>query len=220
MSKLLFFLLSAWSITGCSRAKDVAGHYKIDRNPVSEVLLTLNSDQSFVEFVNTYGCEPTWYFGYYKQTKGRITLSQRSGYVGYLNRHDTIVYYKNPDIKGRRITVLFNEQKPFDIADLYANGNLHLGKVDKSGTLIIPDDIILDSLRIESGIFRHRHFVLKQPDFSRLFIIIYDYTFENCSDMTFLSNANLKITSEGLLFYPNWERKSKPEKVFLRREAQ
>lgn len=218
LNKIAVLVLSLLTLCGCSNTKNIPGNYKIEQNPVTEIFLTLNDDGSFIEFINSHGCGPAWYFGFYKVIKRRIQLKQISGDVNFLNKNDTLVYYKNAELKDRKIMIVYNEQKPFDIADVYANGNIHLGKVDEDGSLSIPDSLLLDSIRIESGIFKRRYFNLKQKYFDRLFIVIYDYAFVNCTDFTFASNSTLEITSKGLLFYPNWERRKKPKRVFLERE--
>ena len=96
MNKIFNLLLFGLVLYGCSNNKKIVGEYNIEENKIANIQLTLNLDKSFVEYVQSVGCEPKWFFGFYEQNKKYINLNQISGNLSYLGKKDTIIYHKIP----------------------------------------------------------------------------------------------------------------------------
>lgn len=217
MRIFLFFLISF--ILSCNLQKRIPGVYTIEQNSIENIQLRLKEDLSFIQYVRVFGCEPKWYFGFYSTKGKQIFLNQVSGDLGYLRKRDTIIYNNTSLVNERRIYVILNEQGPHCDADIYLQGGKHLGKVNSQGSLDVPSHVLLDSLIVKAPLRKPVQFKLSQDSYNQIFLVIYDYTFEDCSNFGFV--RNLSRSKKGLKFLRNWEtsKGDAPAYIFLFRDS-
>ena len=187
MRKLLFYQMFISLLLSCTSAKRIAGVYEIENNKIEYTKLYLNSDGSFAQFINTSGCEPMWYFGFFDVVGKKIRLQAISSDVRYLNKNqkardyakaDTAIYLHDPDISESKLYLYLNEREP-------------LVKYVKD----------------------HRIQIDRNKIFNQVFIMLYDYAGLDCTKVAFSSSYIIK--RDRLVFFPNWERKESPVQVFL-----
>jgi hypothetical protein len=204
----LFWLLLGIAFNSCRSPHDLQGVYTIEKNDILGIQLSLNEDNTFVEYVHPAECEPKWFFGFYQKKGTKLHLNLISNNLGHLRKKDTIIYNKSAIIKDKRIYILYNQVRPLDIAQLYIEGNKFIGDVDKNGVFVIPAGLTFDSLLIRTNVFKQHDFKIKKQDYNQLFIMLYDYTFEECANFSF--KTDFEINKKRLHFISN-----KGKKIYL-----
>jgi len=199
----------------CNNSKNITGTFNIEKNSIVNIELNLNEDNSFVQYVHSSGCEPKFFFGFYKRKGHKVHLDQISENLGHLNKQDTAIFNLTKSVQNKVLYLYYNEQRPLFDAQVYGENGRYIGKADKEGKIIISNDLEFDSIVVKTGVHRPRSFKVASRPFNQIFIMMYDYTFEDCSNFSF--EDKFIVSKKGLKYYPNWERVEKPKPVYLRR---
>jgi hypothetical protein len=75
-----------------------------------------------------------------------------------------------------------------DNAKIYYNDNKLIGVTDEYGFLEIPSELEIDSVKIKRPIGLASRFIVDKRKFNQMFIMIYDYSLEPCSNFYYESS--------------------------------
>jgi len=159
--------------------------------------LSLNKDHSFVEYVRTHMGGWRHYFGFYEKKGKYVRMKQISGDLSYLNKKDTIIYNYVPFVNTNTLSVYINENGPVKGDSIFADGKF-LGVTNDDGQYQLQKNFTCDHLTLKFPLFGPpRTFYIRKIKFNQLFIMIYDYTFEEGVNFSF--ENRFRIMRKGLI---------------------
>ena len=207
-------LLFSAIIFSCNSMREIEGTYVLENNPHFSMHLILNKNGTFTEFVRGHNCEEFFYTGFYYKKRNKIILDQITQNLSHLGKRDTIMYFLNSLYKGSSIYVIENQKTPSTDTRIYLNGR-EIGLTNDKGQMEIVEQIqLFDSLRIERKVGDIRTYIVNcSIAFNQMFVFLYDYSFEPCSNFCF---AERFIMNKKRLFFIKKGRWRKGE-IFLRK---
>ncbi len=214
-NRFFLFLFSSFYFS-CNSTREVKGTYVLQDNQQYSMHLVLNENGTFAEFVRGHNCEEFFYAGYFYKRRNKIILEQITQNLNHLSKSDTIMSFLNSFFKGKSITIIENQRNPSSDTRVFINGK-DMGKTNEKGQLEILGQIQLyDSLRIEREVGDVRSYVVNFPGtFNQLFIFLYDYSFEPCSNFYFTDR--LIKSANGLFFMRKGKGLEKKGRIYLKR---
>jgi hypothetical protein len=199
LSKWYFVFISLFFLS-CKSLSDISGTYKLEKNNVVSMHITLNTDKTFVQYIKRHECAEDWFFGFFTRKHKHIYLTQISSRLEHLRKKDTIIYNSDPFFKYYGLFVYENGISAVENASVFINGQFG-GRTDNVGFIKLPNYQKIDSITIKTPIGLPRSFNILGNDYNQIFIMLYDYTFEPCGNYYFQNK--FKVSKNGLVIDKN-----------------